>query len=334
MSPSGLPFDDIRALAAMLPPADAGAMAAVRARNARLAKRPGSLGRLEQIAEWLAGWQGREVPAVTRPLTALFAGAHGVAADGVSSRPPGETAARMATAAAGGAAVNQICASVDCGLKVFELALQVPSGNVVREAALDERDCAATVAFGMEAVSGGTDLLCLGDIGVGSKTVAAAILTALFGGAPEDWLAGDAAGRSAKADAVRRALAVHRDGLADPLEVLRRLGGRDVAALVGALLAARIQRIPVVLDGIVTRAAAAVLYRLDAGAIDHCMAAHDTGEPAQRKALADLKLTPLMALGITLGEGAGAALSVSLIRAAAACHAEMALADDPAGTLN
>lgn len=334
MSASGLPFDDIRALSAMLPPVDVGAVAAVRARSARLARRPGSLGRLEEIAEWLAGWQGREMPAVTRPLTALFAGSHGVADEAVSSRPSGEAAARMAMAAAGGAAINQICAGVDCGLKVFELALSVPSGNITRQAALDERDCAATIAFGMEAVAGGTDLLCLGEIGVGSTTIAAAIFTALFGGAPEDWIVGQSAGQGAKADAVRRALELHLDAGTDPLEILRRFGGRDIAALFGAILAARLQRIPVVLDGMVTLAAAALLFRLDPGALDHCVAAQDTGEPAQRRALAALGLKPLLSLGMTLGEGVGAALSVGLIRAAAACHSDMALADDPVATLN
>lgn len=337
MSASGLPFDDIRALCAMLPPPDGEAMAAVRARNAALAKPPGSLGRLEEIVEWMAGWQGTASPAVTRPLTAVFAGSHGVLAENISSCPAEETAARMAMAAAGGAAINQICGSLDIGLKVFELALGVPTGNIAQGPALDERDCTATIAFGMEAIAGGADLICLGETGAGNTTVASAVLAGLFGGPVADWVVparDNSALTARRISVIERALAVHAGHLSDPLEVLRRLGGRETAALVGAILAARIQRIPVVMDGLGVAAAAAVLFAMNPSAIDHCLAGHVSGDAVHSRALARIGRPPLLSLGLTIGEGAGAALAVGVIRAALACHAQMATADQPPGTLN
>ena len=330
MSASGLPFDDIRALCHMLPPPDSEAMAAVRERNASLAMPAGGLGRLEEIMVWLAGWQGTAQPRVTRPLVAVFAGNHGVAAQGVSPYPQGLTAEMMANFAAGGAAINQICATFDIGLKVFELGLPYPTGDITRTVAMEEKDCAATMAFGMEAVAGGTDLLCLGEAGVGNTTVAAALLAALHGGSGADWVGAgsgaDAAGVARKIAAVDKALALHRPQASDPLEILRRLGGRELAAIAGAILAARLQRIPVILDGFVVTAAASVLHALDSSALDHCIAGHVSAEQGHARALAILGLKPVLDLGIGLGEGAGAALAAGIVRAAAACHADMATA--------
>jgi nicotinate-nucleotide--dimethylbenzimidazole phosphoribosyltransferase len=327
MSASGLPFDDIRTLAQMLPPPDADAMAAVTAHNRNLAKPVGSLGRVEELAVWLAGWQGNPRPAITRPLLAIFAGNHGVTAQGVSPWPQGMTSEIVANYAAGGAAANQICAVGDVGLKVFELALPVATRDISREPAMDEKECAATIAFGMEAIAGGADLLCLGGFGIGNHTIAAAMLTALLGGAPEDWLVEQGDARRNGLAAINTALALHGRSLDDPLEVLRRLGGREFAAIAGAILAARLQRIPVVLSGIVTLAAAAVLERLGPNALDHCTAGHASPAPAHGKALAALGLTPVLSTEIALEDGAGAALAVPHLRAAAACNADMATAE-------
>ena len=339
MSQSGLPFDDIRALLTMLPPPDGDAMARVRERNATLAKPPGSLGRLEELAAWLAGWQGNVRPSVTRPLLAVFAGNHGVMAQGVSSYPQSLTAEIVANLAAGGAAANQICAVGDVGLKVFELALPVPTGDIAAGPAMDERDCAATIAFGMEAIAGGADLVCVGAVGVGGHTVAAALLTALLGGKAEDWLV-DADGiegavRERALAAIHAALGRNGAALSDPLEALRRVGGRECAAIAGTILAARLNRIPVVLSGIVSLAAAAVLSRLGDGALDHCIAGHSAG-PHHARALAALGLTPVLSTEIGLEDGCGAALAVPTLRAAAACHADMATRDEAglSGRLN
>ena len=173
--PSGLPFDDIRDLLHGMPALDTAAVEAISIRDAALTKPAGSLGRLEEIVRWLGAVQGRDRPTIERPLVAVFAGNHGVTAQGVSPYPTSVTRSMVANFAAGGAAINQICGTYGLGLKVFELALDVPTGDITREAALDEPACAATIAYGMEAIANGTDLLCLGEMGIGNTTVAAAM---------------------------------------------------------------------------------------------------------------------------------------------------------------
>jgi nicotinate-nucleotide--dimethylbenzimidazole phosphoribosyltransferase len=321
------PFDDIRALLSELPRANETALAAARGRQAELTKPAGSLGRLEEIAEFLASWQGGP-PHVDSPLVAVFAGNHGVVAHGVSPYPPSVTQAMVANFTGGGAAINQICKTFDISLKVYELALEQPTGDITREPAMDERACAATMAFGMEALASEPDLLCLGEMGIGNTTIAASIYCALFGGDAEDWVGRgtgvDDAGLNRKAEVVRAALALHREYLGDPLEVLRRVGGREIAAMAGAILAARVRRVPVLLDGFVAGSAAAVLYALDPTALDHCLAGHVSAEQAHSLALAKLGKAPLLNLGMRLGEGSGAALAVGVCRAAVACHNGMA----------
>lgn len=324
---SGLPFDDFRKLLNDLPGPIEHAVDAVRQRDATLTKPPGALGRLEEIAEWLAAWTGR-TPAVTRPLVAVFAGNHGVTEQGVSPYPSSVTAQMVENFAAGGAAINQICIAHDLGLKVFDLALDVPTVDFTKDAALSERDCAATMAFGMESIAGGTDLLCIGEMGIGNTTVASAIFNALYGGDAEDWV-GPGTGADAdqiklKADVVRRGVDLHKAHLGDPLEVLRRLGGREIAAMAGAILAARVERIPVIIDGFVATAAAAVLHRANASALDHCLLGHVSAEPAHAAAVEKLGKQPLLNLDMRLGEGTGAALAAGIVKAAALCHAQMA----------
>ncbi len=173
---SALPFDDFRTLMSALPEGDEAAANRVRTLFAKAEKPVGSLGRMEDIAAWLAKWSGRAPPAINRPTVAIFAGNHGVVAQGVSPRPIAATAQSVELCAAGGAAINQLCLAYDLGLKVFDLALHLPTGDITREAALDERNCAATMAYGMEAIAEGTDLLCIGEMGIGNTTIAAAIL--------------------------------------------------------------------------------------------------------------------------------------------------------------
>ncbi len=330
-SASAMPFDDIRGLLRLMPEGDAHAVAHVRAREAQLTKPAGSLGRLEGVVEWLAAWQANPTPSVRRPLVCVFAANHGVARRGVSAYPPEVTQQMLENFAAGGAAINQICAEGGLGFKVFDLALDLPTGDIVVESAMDEKSCVATMAFGMEALAGGADLLCLGEMGIGNTTAAAAIYAALFGGDARQWVGRgtglDDAGLAHKTRMVELALASHGGHLRDPLEVLRRLGGREIAAIAGAILAARLQRIPVILDGFVVTAAAAVLHALDPRAIDHCMAGHVSAEQPHAAVLARLGLKPLLDLGLRLGEGTGAALAALLVKAAAACHAGMATFD-------
>ena len=311
-----------------MPGPDLEAVAAVKARDAQLTKPPGALGRLEDITEWLAAWQQRSTPKVDRPVVAVFAGNHGVVAQGVAAYPQAVTAQMVANFQSDGAAVNQICKTFDLGLKVYELALEVPTNDITQDAAMTEKDCAATMAYGMEAIANGCDLLCIGEMGIGNTTIAAALAHGLFGGKPEDWVGPgtgvDAEGLKRKADAVSRAVALHKAHLNDPLEVLRRLGGRELAAMAGAILGARINHVPVLIDGYVATAAAAVLFKADPTALNHCYAAHVSAEPAHKALLTKLGLKPLLDLGMRLGEASGAALAAGLVRAAVNCHNGMA----------
>lgn len=193
---------------------------------------------------------------------------------------------------------------------------------------MEEAECAATMAYGMEAVAEGADLLCIGEMGIGNTTIAAAMCHGLYGGKAEDWVGPgtgvDADGLKRKVSAVSRAVDRHRTHLKDPLEVLRRLGGRELAAMAGAILAARHQQIPVLLDGYVATAAAAVLHELSPGSLDHCLAGHCSAEPAHRVLLERIGKKPLLDLGMRLGEASGAALAAALVKAAVQLHAGMA----------
>lgn len=322
-----LPFDDIRKLVKEVPGPDLDAVAACRAREGQLTKPPGALGRLENLSEWLCAWQAQHPPKSERVVVAVFAGNHGVVAQGVAAYPQEVTMQMVANFQQDGAAVNQICKSFDLGLKVFELALEKPTRDITQDAALDEAECAATMAYGMEATEG-CDILCIGEMGIGNTTIAAAICHGLFGGEPQDWVGPgtgvDAEGLKRKADAIRRAIALHKAHLGDPLEVLRRLGGRELAAMAGAVLAARLQRIPVILDGYVATAAAAILFAMRPDALDHCVAGHLSAEPAHRRLLEKLGLKPILELDMRLGEGSGAALAAGIVKAAANLHNGMA----------
>jgi len=325
---TGLPFDDIRNLMTQMPGPDEAARLGAIERQGQLVKPPGALGRLEEIAVDIAGWQGRAIPRIDRPTVAVFAATHGVASRGVSPYPPEVTKQMVATFTAGKAAVNQICGVFGAGLRVFDLALDLPTPDIVENDALTEAECAATMAFGMEALAGEPDLLCLGEMGIGNTTIAAAILHGLYGGTAEEWV-GPGTGATGevlatKVAAVRAAVERAQGHLSDPLEVLRKLGGREVAAMAGAILAARMQRVPVVLDGYVVSAAAAVLHALEPHALDHCFAGHCSAEPSHRAVLKRLGLRPLLDLDMRLGEGSGAALSIGIIKAAIACHGGMA----------
>lgn len=328
MSNSGLPFDDFRELINNLPGPDLNAEAEVRAREATLTKPAGALGRMEEITLWLAAWSGKAKPQINRPLVAVFAGNHGVTQKGITPFPSSVTAQMVENFAAGGAAINQICIAHDLGLKVFDLALEHPTADITEEAAMDERTCAATMAFGMEAIAGGTDLLCIGEMGIGNTTIAAAIALGLYGGTAQEWV-GPGTGSTGevlqrKLAAVRDAVALHQSHLKDPLELLRRLGGREIAAMAGAILAARMEKIPVIIDGFVASSAAAVLHAANPASIDHCLFGHVSAEPGHRRMLDKMGKAPLLDLGMRLGEGTGAALAAGIVRAAALCHAGMA----------
>jgi nicotinate-nucleotide--dimethylbenzimidazole phosphoribosyltransferase len=328
LSKSPKSLTDLRSLLKNLPPPTEASGAAARARQAELTKPAGSLGRLEEIAEFFALWQGRGMPTLDRPLVLVFAGNHGVVAQGVSAYPPSVTQAMVDNFGAGGAAINQICKTFALDLKVVPLDLASMTEDFTQAAAMSEADTAAYFARGMASVPADADLVIVGEMGIGNTTSAAAIYTALFGGTPAHWAGRgtgvDDAGLKRKIAAVETACAVHSGHLDDPLEVLRRLGGREIAAMAGAITAARRASIPVLLDGYVACAAAAVLHAENPDATAHCLAGHQSVEGAHAEVLGRLGKKPLLDLGMRLGEASGAALAVGVVRAALACHSGMA----------
>ena len=318
---------ELRAACLDLPEGDNAAAETVMARQAELTKPLGSLGRLEEIVAWLAKWGGNP-PRLDRVDILVFAGNHGVTAQGVSPFPAAVTAQMVANFSAGGAAINQLAKSVDATLRVIPLDLEKPTADFTLERAMDEASFLAAVTAGYRAVRQDTDLICLGEMGIGNTTAAAAIAAALFGGDGSQWAGRgtgvDDKGLARKRAAIDSALARHTAVMDDPLLIAAALGGRELAAILGATLAARHRKIPVLLDGFVCTAAAAPLAKLRPGALDHAQAAHVSAEAAHRALLQELKLKPLLNLGMRLGEGSGAALAVSILRAALACHSGMA----------
>lgn len=328
MPPAIASMDDIRGLITAMPGPDGTAAAAAVAREPQLTKPPGALGRLEELALWLSAWQGRHPPAAERARAIVFAGNHGVADRCVSAFPASVTAQMVSNFAAGGAAVNQLCRALGLDLDVHPLDLDRPAGDIATGPAMDEAGFLAAFAAGWEAVAARpADVVCLGEMGIGNTTAAAALCHGLFGGAASDWC-GPGTGLDAdkvahKAAVVAAAVARHADAT-DPLDLSRRLGGRELAAIAGAVLAARHRRIPVVLDGFVCTAAAAPLAAVRADALDHCLVGHASAEPGHRRLLARLGKRPLLDLDMRLGEASGAVLAAAIVKAAAACHAEMA----------
>jgi nicotinate-nucleotide--dimethylbenzimidazole phosphoribosyltransferase len=318
----------LRAACLDLPAGSPAAAAAVVSREARLTKPSGSLGRLEHVVAWLAHWQGRSPPRLERVEVLVFAGNHGVTAQGVSAYPSGVTAQMVANFAAGGAAINQLARTADAHLQVVPLSLDLPTADLTLAPAMDEASFLAAVSIGYDAVPRESDLVCLGEMGIGNTTAAAAIAAALFGGGGARWVGRgtgvDDAGLARKQAAIDRALARHAAAVHDPLATAAALGGRELAAILGATLAARRWRIPVLLDGFVSTAAAAPLAMLRADTLGHVMAAHVSAEAGHRLLLDELGLAPLLDLDMRLGEGSGAALAVLVLRAALACHTGMA----------
>ena len=312
----------------VLPGADEAAADAVAQRQAQLTKPPGSLGRLEEVVGWLARWQRRAMPRLDQVDVVIFAGNHGVTAQGISPFPAEVTVQMVANFRAGGAAINQIAGVAGARLSVVPLSLDQPTADFTQAPAMTEAEFLAAVSAGFDAVVPGTDLLCLGEMGIGNTTAAAAMSAPRFGGAGADWAGRgtglDAEGVARKAAVVDRALALHADHLTDPWQVARRLGGRETAAILGATIAARRHGIPVLLDGFVCSAAAAPLARLLPGGLDHTLIGHVSAEAGHRRLVRALDRPVLLDLDMRLGEGSGAALSVMILRAALACHTGMA----------
>lgn len=319
-------LSEFRALLAALPAPDAAAVEAARARNMQLTKPPGALGRLEDLAIWYAGWRADPRPTLAHPQVIVFAGNHGVVAQGVSAFPAEVTVQMVANFEAGGAAVNQLAQAFGAEMSVVSLELERPTADFTTGPAMTEAEAVAALAAGWQAVNPAADLLVVGEMGIGNTTSAAAIAHALFGGTPGEWTGRgtgvDDAGLANKTRAV--AAGVAANPARDPLQVLAALGGREVAAMAGAIARAHDLRIPVILDGFICCAAAAVLAEAAPGALDHCVAGHASAEAAHRALLNRLGKAPLLDLGLRLGEGSGAALAIGIVKGAIACHSGMA----------
>jgi len=327
-------LDELARLAADLPGPNEAARAAAAARQASLTKPAGALGRLEELAIWLTAWQGVEKPHLEAAQALVFAGNHGVTARGVSAFPSDVTKQMVANFTAGGAAINQLCAAYDIDFRLIALDLDQPTADFCAAPAMREAEFLAAVASGMAAVDRHSDILILGEMGIGNTTAAAAICHGLFGGAARDWVGRgtgvDDAGLALKAAVLEEAQARHHDAASGPLDIARRVGGHELAAILGAVLAARRAGIPVILDGFVCTAAAAPLARQTAGALDHCLAGHCSAEAGHRRLLDALALPPLLDLDMRLGEGSGAAMALGALRGALAAHNGMATFEEAA----
>jgi nicotinate-nucleotide--dimethylbenzimidazole phosphoribosyltransferase len=323
--------DEIAHLISTAPAADEESAAAVRARAQNVLRPAGALQRLDDVADWLAGWQRTSTPAVSRPHLIVFVGDHGVTDEGVSAYPAEVTQAmlkaldeRVATATA---MVSAIGATID----VVDVGVGRPTGNIVREAALSEERFRECFERGREAVAGAdSDLLVFGEMGIGNTTPAAAI-TAVLLNCPADRCTGRGTGVDDDAFDNKKLVvdtAHARIRNAEPMEVLREVGGSELAAIAGAALEARLRSVPVVLDGFVVCASVAPLHALDSSALDHCVAGHLSPEPGHRLLLEMFGKRPLLDLEMRLGEGSGALAAVPLIKIAAAAVTGVATFDE------
>ena len=298
-------------------------------RNSQLTKPPGSLGDLENLAIWYASWSGTAKPKLEAPQVVIFAGNHGITANAEISKFPAEVTEQMVSNfRAGGAAINQLSEACGAKMDVYALDLDRPTADFTKTSAMTESELLKSLQIGWNSVDPTADLFVAGEMGIGNTTSAAAIAAALFGGGAKAWVGRgtgvDDAGLKIKRDVVDAGLVRHKNALADPLSVLQVLGGREIAAMVGAIASARAHSVPVLLDGFICSSAAAVLYKMNPYALDHTQAGHVSAEGAHAQMLSKLGKRPLLALGLRLGEASGATLAINIVKGAVACFSGMA----------
>jgi nicotinate-nucleotide--dimethylbenzimidazole phosphoribosyltransferase len=324
---------DLSALAASIPLLDEAAMTAAFERQATLTKPPGALGKLEGLSVWLAGVQGVSPPRpFQRRRLVVFAGDHGVARLGVSAYPAEVTAQMVANFAAGGAACTVLARQANVTVRVIDVSVGRPSGAISVEPAITTGKAEGAFLNGLaiadEEVDGGADLLIAGDMGIGNSTVAAAIVCAVTDSEPVSTVGRGTgvndAGWARKVAVVRDALRRSKATTLEPIDLLAEIGGADVATMTGFLVGAARRRTPVILDGVVSGAAALVASRVASRSVTFFAAGHRSTEPAHTRALEHLGLEPLLDLGLRLGEGTGALLALPLLDAAVAIIGEMA----------
>ncbi|KIN64023.1 Nicotinate-nucleotide--dimethylbenzimidazole phosphoribosyltransferase [Sulfitobacter noctilucicola] len=320
-------LSEFRALLKAQPDPDPQALAAAADHNMQLTKPPAALGQLEDLALWYRSWRAGPLTAIAAPQVIVFAGNHGVAARGVSAFPAEVTAQMVMNFEHGGAAINQIAGSVGAMLDVVSIDLDRPTDDFTQGPAMSEADFLTALKQGWDAVNPSADLLVVGEMGIANTTAAAALACAMLGGEAADWTGRgtgvDDAGLTLKTKVVAEGVVLHQ-GQGDGMETLRRLGGREIAAMAAAIARARHLRIPVILDGFICSAAALALVKTQDGALDHTVAGHLSAEGAHDKLLQALGKKPLLSLGLRLGEASGGALAIGILKAALACHAGMA----------
>ena len=321
-------LDEFRSFLADLPGANFLAQTAAIDRNAQLTKPQGALGDLEKLAIWYATWVGDGRPRLVAPQVVIFAGNHGIASTGVSAFPPEVTQQMVYNFQAGGAAINQICNVLGAKMDVIPLDLEQPTQDFTKGPAMSENGLLEALQTGWRAVDPAADLFVAGEMGIGNTTSAAAIVAALYGGGAKAWVGRgtgiDDGALTLKRSVVDAGLVRHKDVLGDPLAILQTLGGREIAAMAGAIASARLHRIPVLLDGFICASSAAVLQAMNCRALDHTQAGHVSAEYGHAQLLSKLGKKPILSLGLRLGEGSGGALAIGVLKAAVACLSGMA----------
>lgn len=323
MAEPAVSLAEILEIVRRMPPPDLEAITAVRQGAKATARGAAALGRLVDIAEWMAGWQGKAPPDCRHPRLSIFAASHGVAVARGSDTDEGDHLARLKARVAafqqGTAPAVPACTVADADLRVYELDLDTPSGDITQGPALDAKTAAQAMAYGMMGVDQGLHLIGLATMAEGGEVPAAAVACALFGGDPGDWLAG---GNKPAEHAVLDALDANRPAIDGPLDALAALGGADMCAVAGAIVAARLARTPVLLDGMGALAAAAALHAVDPRAIDHCLAAHRGAHPGEARLLDALGRQAVLDLGLGALDGAGAAIAMPVVKSAVEIIAE------------
>lgn len=313
------------------PDEDTLARTAIAHRAVNLLRPPGSLRRLDEIASWLGAWQRTDTPAVEAPVLLIAAGDHGVAGRQVSVLRPEFTVATIDAIRAGASTSTVLAGSLGASLRLVDVGAGRPTADIVAQDAMSVERFESAFQQGRDAVGTlTTDLLMLGDLGIGATTAAAALCSNLFGGEAVEWVGRgsgiDDDGLERKVEAV--AAAVTRVGAVRPLEALRRLGGAEMAALAGAVYEARLRSVPVILDGLVATTSAAVLESVMAGALDHTLAGHRSNEPGHARLLGVLSKQPVVDVDVAMGEGTGALLALPIVRAAALAVSDVTTIDE------
>ena len=337
----------LKELLGEIKPLDPAILRAAQARLDDLTKPPGSLGRLEEVAKRLAGIQGTTRPSIRKKRVYTLAGDHGVTEEGVSAYPKEVTAQMVLNFLRGGAAINVLARHAGAEITVVDIGVDHDFGgvaglvhakvgrgtrNLARGPAMTREEALRAIGVGVrlaeEAAGDGVDLLAMGEMGIGNTTPAAALLAA-FAGLPPEEVVGrgtgvDDQGLQRKARAIRKGLEVNRPDLADPIDVLHKLGGYEIAGMAGMCLGAAARRMAVVVDGFISTSAAMVAWHLAPAVQEHLFLSHRSQEQAHIRMLDHLGQEPLLVLELRLGEGTGAALALSIVEASAKILSEMA----------